>query len=72
MHKNKKWRFEYFAYNIYFYAESNRKLSHLFIHGKTATLIPDFAVEDLPLDRTVTLVPAMCGLPGGVSEEPVT
>ena len=47
-------------------------IGKLFIPSTTATLIPDFAVEDLPLDRTVTLVPAMCGLPGGVSEEPVT
>ena len=29
-------------------AESNGKLSHLFIPGKTAALIPEFAVEDLP------------------------
>ena len=38
-------------------AESNGKLSHLFIPSKTATLIPGFAVEDLVLDRTGTLVP---------------
>ena len=30
----------------------------LFIPSKTATLVPEFAVEDLPLDRTTTLVPA--------------
>ena len=29
-------------------AESNRKLLHLFIPGKTAALVPEFAVEDLP------------------------
>ena len=40
-------------------AESNRKLLHLFIPSKTATLFPEFAVEDLPLDRTATLVPAL-------------
>ena len=28
-------------------AESNWKLSHLFIPSKTATLVPEFAVEDL-------------------------
>ena len=36
-------------------AESNGKLPRLFIHSKTATL--ESAVEDLPLDRTATLVP---------------
>ena len=30
-------------------AESNGKLSHLFILGKTAALVPEFSVEDLPL-----------------------
>ena len=39
-------------------AENNGKLPHLFIHCKTATLVPEFAVEDLTLDRTTTLVPA--------------
>ena len=39
-------------------AESNGKLLHLFIPSKTATLVPEFAVEYLPLDRTATLVPA--------------
>ena len=39
-------------------AENNGKLPHLFIPSKTATLVPEFAVEDLPLDRTATLVPA--------------
>ena len=33
-------------------AESNGKLPHLFISGKNATLVPEFAVEDLPLGRT--------------------
>ena len=37
-------------------AESNWKLPHLFIPGKTATLVPEFAVEDLPLGRTAALV----------------
>ena len=38
-------------------AESNKKLLHLFIPSKTATSVPEFAVEDLPLDRTAVLVP---------------
>ena len=29
-------------------AESNGKLPHLNIHGKTATFVPEFTVEDLP------------------------
>ena len=33
------------------------KLPHLSIPSKTATWTPEFAVEDLPLDRTATLVP---------------
>ena len=43
--------------NIGWGAESNRKLQHLFIPSKTATLVPEFAVEDLPSSRTATLVP---------------
>ena len=39
-------------------AESNGKLPHLFIPSKTATLVPEFTVEDLPSDITATLVPA--------------
>ena len=39
-------------------AESNGKLPHIFIPSKTAALVPEFAVEDLSLDRTATLVPA--------------
>ena len=48
-------------------AESNGKLPHLFIPNKTATLVPEFAVEDLPLGRTVHLVPefAVKNLPSG-------
>ena len=38
-------------------AESNGKLPHLFIPNKTATLVPGFAMEDLPLGRTAVLVP---------------
>ena len=37
--------------------DSNGKLPHLFIPSKTATLVPEFAVEDLPLGRAVVLVP---------------
>ena len=36
--------------------ESNGKLLHLFILRKTATLVPEFVVEDLPLCRTAALV----------------
>ena len=39
--------------------ESNRKLLHLLIPGKTAALVPEFAVEDLPLSRTAALVPEL-------------
>ena len=38
-------------------AESNGKLPHLLISSKTATLVPEFAVEDLPSGRTAALVP---------------
>ena len=38
-------------------AESNGKLPHLFVPSKIATLVPEFAVEDLALDRSATLVP---------------
>ena len=37
-------------------AESNGKLPHLFIPSKTATLVPEFAVEDLPLGIITALV----------------
>ena len=37
--------------------ENNGKLSRLFILSKTATLVPEFALEDLPLGRTAALVP---------------
>ena len=39
-------------------AERNGKLKHLFTLSKTATLVPEFAVEDMPLGRTAALVPA--------------
>ena len=38
-------------------AESNGKLPHLFIPSKTATLVPEFVIEDLPSGRTAALVP---------------
>ena len=38
-------------------AESNGKLPHLFIPSKTATQVPEFAMEDLPLGGIVVLVP---------------
>ena len=34
---------------------------HLFIPSETATLVPEFAVEDLPLGRTAALVPEFTG-----------
>ena len=36
--------------------ESNRKLPHLFLPNKTATMVPKFAVEDLSLGRIAALV----------------
>ena len=38
-------------------AESNGKLPHLFIPSKTVILVPEFAVEDLPLSITTILLP---------------
>ena len=38
-------------------AESNGKLPHLFIPSKTATLVPELAVKDLPLGITAAVVP---------------
>ena len=43
-------------------AESNGKLRHVFIPSKTATLVPEFAMEDLPSDKTETFVPAFAEL----------
>ena len=37
-------------------AESNGKLPHLFIRGKTATSVTEFAVEDLALGRTLMVM----------------
>ena len=37
-------------------AESNRKLPHLFIPSKTASYVPQFAMEDLSLGRIAALV----------------
>ena len=37
--------------------ERNGKLSHLVIRSKAVTLVSDSAVENLPLGRTVALVP---------------
>ena len=33
--------------------ESNGKLPHLFIASKTAALVPELAVQDLPLGKTL-------------------
>ena len=38
--------------------ESNGKLPHLFIPSKTATYVPEFAMEVLPFSRIAALVPA--------------
>ena len=48
-------------------SKSNMELPHLFIPRKTATLGPEFVVEDLPLGRTTALVPefAVKNLPLG-------
>ena len=48
-------------------AESNGKLPLLSIPSKTETWAPEFAVEDLPLNRTAALVPefAVKDLPWG-------
>ena len=37
--------------------ESKGKLPHLFIRSKNATLVFEFALEDLHLERTAALVP---------------
>ena len=51
---------------IYF-AESNGQPPHLFIPSKTATWVPEFAMEGLPLGRIAALVPefAVKDLPVG-------
>ena len=41
-------------------AESKGKLQYLFIPSKTETLVPEFAVEDLSLDRTSNLGSCVC------------
>ena len=46
-----------FCFFTKLYAESNGKLPHLFIPSKTVILVPEFAVEDLPLGRTAAMVP---------------
>ena len=38
-------------------AERNEKLPHLFIPSKTATWVPEFSMEDLPLGRIAALMP---------------
>ena len=38
-------------------AESKGKLPHLFMPSKTATEVPEFAMEDVPLGRIAALVP---------------
>ena len=41
------------------YMESNGKLPQIFIASKTVTLVPEFAVEVLPLGRTAAFVPVL-------------
>ena len=38
-------------------AESNGKLPHCFMPSKIGTLVPEFAMEDLPSGRIAALVP---------------
>ena len=45
--------------NREWFTESNGKLPHLFIPSIIATLVPEFAVVDLPFSRTAALVPAL-------------
>ena len=40
-------------------AESNGKLPHLFISSKTASFVPEFAVEDLPSSELQPKVPVL-------------
>ena len=43
-------------------AETNGKLPHLFIPSKTATYIPEFAMEDIPLGRILMMmINSPCG-----------
>ena len=48
-------------------AETDGKLPHLFIYSETATLVPEFAVEDQLLGKTAALMPefAMKDMPLG-------
>ena len=43
-------------------AESIGKLPHLLIPNLPATLVPEFAVDDLPLGRTLALAPEFANL----------
>ena len=48
-------------YHRKFYSHiSNRKLPDLIIPSKTATLVPEFAVEGLPLDDSCNLGSYVC------------
>ena len=42
--------------------DSNGKLPHLFIPSKTATLVPEFAVKDLPLGRKLMIYKSLRGV----------
>ena len=49
--------------------KSNGKLPHLFVSSKTAILVPEYAVDDLPVGTTAALVPefAVKDLPLGTT-----
>ena len=52
-------------------AESNWKITHLFIPSKTATLVDEFAMEDLPMGRTAALVPELCSERPALGQNPL-
>ena len=55
-------------------AESNGKLPHLYISLKTAALVPEFEVKDLPLSRHAVFAPefAVKDLPLGRTHMMIT
>ena len=46
--------------------ESNGKLSHLFIPGKTVALVPEFVVKYLPTGKTLTMTVMMIYIAGTI------
>ena len=53
----------HFAPNSYSPRNESWENSNLFVPSKTATLVPEFAVEDLPLGRNAALVPEFALVP---------